>query len=179
MEINERELAVQAVDILNDFIGDFVTPTIILNLYNSLQTSDDDNGMGLIATHKMCISYIILTLDKWLEFYDKYHSVIPNKLKPECKQLKKEIESRKVRDFRHKCIGHIWDKKNKRPLRNSEINKKLDVIFNNSFPDFINWINSPHSNIYPNTVVSIVETVREQLVQDYSISYNEIKENDL
>lgn len=172
----DREFAIQAVDILNDFIGDCVVSVMVLIEYRRVLSDDETQVTSLIAVNKMCLSYLIITLNKWLEFYDKYLNVLPNNLRQECKALTREIKRRKVVEFRNKCVGHIWDKSTKRPLYNSEINERLGNIIGDSISDFLYWINNPDGNEYPKTVVSIIEAVRDQLVKNYSIKYDEIKE---
>jgi hypothetical protein len=41
-------------------------------------------------------------------------------------------------------------------------------------PGFLNWIDNLTSNEYPSTVISIVETLRDALMYQYSISPDEI-----
>lgn len=175
MDSNNRAIAIQAVDVLNDFIGDCVASVMVLNEYVQILSGKKEQETALIAIHKMCLSYLVITLNKWLEFYDKYHSIIPSHLHNECKELTKDLKRRQVNEFRNKCVGHIWDKKNKRPLYNSEINESLNAIIGTSLSEFLNWVNNPYGNHYPNTVVSIIETVRNELAENYSISYEEIK----
>ncbi|MDX9762878.1 MAG: hypothetical protein RBT82_12560, partial [Desulfomonilia bacterium] len=74
----------------------------------------------------------------------------------------------------NKHIGHIWDKDNKRPLHNSEILRRVNEITQNNIEEFLKWVNDPTDNVFPKTVVSIVETVRDRLVQDFKIDYDEI-----
>ncbi|MGC2457949.1 MAG: hypothetical protein WA435_08135 [Gallionellaceae bacterium] len=169
-----RLQAVDAVDLLNDFVGDCVAGVMVLRSYQAGLKRHQNGGTALVAIHKMCISYIVLTLFKWLEFHEKYKSVIPDQHKKACKNLYKLLEQKGIRPFRHKCIGHIWDDDLKRPLFNSEIMTRLDNIIDNDLDKFLNWINDPTGNVYPNTVVSIVETLRDSLVQEHKIHENEI-----
>lgn len=123
-----RNDAVDATDILNDFVGDFVSGVMVLIEYRTILLNDPVQKDALIAIQKMCLSHLILTLYKWLEFYEKYHSLFEGELKNECKELTKIIKSRNIDTFRNKCVGHIWDKDKKRPMYNSEIDKYLNKI---------------------------------------------------
>ena len=51
---------------------------------------------------------------------------------------------------------------------------KLDHMTNRDIGGFLNWLNDPNGNVYPSTVVSIVETVRDALMTQYAISSDEI-----
>ena len=166
---SERERAVDAVDVLNDFVGDFVAGVMVLREYSQRLKNKNSDGKALITIHKMCISYLILALCKWLEFYDKYKTIIPDENREDCKKLLKILREKNVMLFRNRIVGHIWDKTLNRPLKNSEIMEKLNIITNNNLGEFLSWINDPNNNEYPSTVVSIVETTRDGLVKKYYI----------
>ncbi|MBU2875937.1 hypothetical protein [Marinobacter salexigens] len=175
MDYSKRNRAVHAIDLLNDFVGDCVASVMVLHEYRRILHGDEEQITALVAIQKMCLSYLILTLNKWLEFYDKYSAIIPDELRVECKALTKTLRQKKVNQFRNKCIGHIWDKTNQRPLHNSEINENLDIIVGDDLEGFLDWANNPKGNVYPNTFLSIVEELRNRLMKDYNCSYEEIK----
>ena len=51
---------------------------------------------------------------------------------------------------------------------------QLDVLIGEHADDFLNWINNPASNSYPETIVSVVETVRDAIAKEQSINPSEI-----
>lgn len=169
MDTGDRELAVQAVGLLDGFIGDCVASVKILHDHYQ-HTTDNGELETLIPVHKMCLSSLVLTLYKWLEFYDKYHIIIPNSVYNECRELTKELTRRRIYDFRHSCLGRIWDKKNNRPLYNSELIERLNSIAGDDLFNFLDWISHPHRNRFPETVVSIIETLRNELAASYCIA---------
>ncbi len=169
-----RKDAVDATDILNDFIGDLVAGVMVLIEYRAILLNDPAQKDALVAIQKMCLSHLILTLYKWLEFYEKYHSLFDGELKAECKELTKRIKSRNIDAFRNKCVGHIWDKEKKRPMYNSEIDKYLNKIMLNDIQKFLLWLNNPRGNKYPESVVSIIEKCRENIVKKHDINHEEI-----
>ncbi len=169
-----RTDAVDATDILNDFVGDLVSGVMVLIEYRAILLNDPAQKDALIAIQKMCLSHLILTLNKWLEFYEKYHSLFDGELKNECKELTKRIKNRNIDTFRNKCVGHIWDKNKKRPMYNSEIEKYLNKIMLNDIEKFLLWLNNPTRNEYPDSVVSIIEKCRESIVKKYNIGHDEI-----
>ena len=171
MSATERNRAVEAVDILNDFIGDCVAS---VNVFSDYSEKFKSNNTALVVIYRLCMSYLLLTLDKWLEFYDRYHKLIPADLHGECKQLTKELRSRNIEDFRNTCVGHVWNKKKKRPLYNSEIDAALERITKGDIPGFLKWVNDPSNNVFPATIVSIVETLKDRLSEEHKIDYAEI-----
>ena len=40
----------------------------------------------------------------------------------------------------------------------------------NGFEEFLKWVNDPNCNTYPATVVSIVETIRDAIMAQHSIT---------
>ena len=122
----------------------------------------------------MCVWHVILTLSKWQEVYDCYNQVFPIGLREASQTLCKELERRGVRNFRNTVVGHILDKKTKRPILATEINAKLTKIFNGSPETFLLWVNNPDGNHFPDTVVGIVEHVRDRLMQDFSITKHDL-----
>jgi len=161
-----RNKAIDAADTLNDFIGDLITGVMVLRKYAIEQQKGRVITQQMIAIQKMCLSYIVLTLCKFLEFWEHYHDLVPYEHHDVCKAL--------VKKFRNKCVGHLWDTKKQRILAHSEVLKRLEVVIENDLLSFLNWINDPKSNSYPSTVVSIVETVRDALLAGHAIQPDEI-----
>ncbi len=127
----------------------------------------------MVTVRKICLFHLVLGLSKFEEFYRRFHQVILSKHRDACKGLVREIERKGVIDFRNSCVGHIWDKKLKRPLVHSEIMERFEHITEGNVSAFLDWINNPRGNTYPSTVVSIVETVRDALMAQYCISFDE------
>jgi hypothetical protein len=171
---NERERAIEAVDILTDLIADCTAPVNVFKDYLLEWKDDETRQSHLTAVYRLCMSQIVLGLYKWVEFYDKYHDLIPEDMRNECKMLVKRIKARDIEYFRNSCIGHIWNREKNRPLLHSEIERLLKRITLGHAGKFMKWVNDPEKNSYPTTVVSIVETLRDIISTTYSISYAEI-----
>jgi hypothetical protein len=121
------------------------------------------------AVQKMCFSHLVLSFCKLLEFRERYHKLVPEIHREALKSLNAEIRRRGAKDFRNKVAGHIWDNKLQRPLRHSEIIAQLDGLIGKHADDFLYWINNPESNTYPETVVSVVETIRDAITRVHAI----------
>jgi hypothetical protein len=173
MSITDRAAAVDAADVLNDFIGDLITGVMLLR-ENSAQHQQGKIPLNMmIPIQKMCLSHLVLALAKFDEFWKHYQKLVPQKHRNDCLAILKILRDRKVIDFRNRCVGHIWDKKQNRPLAHTEVMNALAVIMEPNITDFLNWINNPTSNIYPSTVVSVVEAVRDDLMLAYEIQPDE------
>ena len=167
-------MAINAVDLLNDFIGDLITGVMVFREYNLAYQSRRLTLQQMVPIQKMCLSHLMLSLTKWLELYQRYHSIIPDECRDVCRSLNRTIRSKGIPEFRNKCIGHIWDKKRQRPLVQSEIMTQLETITGGNLPDFLTWINDPTDNSYPKSVVSIVERIRDLLTAAHRIAMQEV-----
>ena len=169
-----REKAVHAVDTLNDLVGDLVGGTMLFREWDMHFKAGRVPEMLMVNVQKICISHLVLGLCKFVEFYERFHQVIPSKHRETCKALVRDIKGRGVVEFRNKCVGHIWDTDQQRPLIHSEILTRLSRLTNGDMSGFLSWINNLNENEFPSTVVSVVETVRDALMSDQSITPDEI-----
>jgi hypothetical protein len=128
----------------------------------------------MVNVQKICVSHLVLALCKFVEFHQRFHQLIPSEHRKTCKALLRDINRKGAVQFRNKCVGHIWDNEQQRPLIHSEIMTRLDRLTGGDMPGFLNCINNLASNEYPSTVISIVETLRDALMSQYSISPDEI-----
>jgi hypothetical protein len=169
-----REKAVHAADILNDLIGDLGGGTMLFRYWITEFEAGRVPELLMVNVQKICVSHLVLGLFKFLEFYQRFNQVIPPEHLETCKALLAEINRKGTVEFRNKCVGHIWDRDRHRPLIHSEIMTRLDRLTGGDMLGFLNWINNPKTNEFPSTVVSVVETVRDALMSEYSISLDEI-----
>lgn len=168
-----RETAVHAADTLTDLVGDLCGGTMLFRYWINEFQQGRLPEMLMINVQKICVSHLVLALYKFVEFHQRFHQIIPSEHRQACKTLLREIEQKSVVQFRNKCVGHIWDNENQRPLIHSEIMKRLDRLTGGNMPGFLNWINTPTPAESPSTVVNIVERLRDALMSKYSISPNE------
>ena len=123
---------------------------------------------------RMCLSHLVVTLSKWAELYDRYKAVIPSEARAACLELRKEVRTRGIREFRNTVVGHIWDSKLKRPLMRSEVDKLLAKVLGDDPLGFLIWIHNPADNVFPETVAAICEAVRESIRREPGLSDREI-----
>lgn len=171
-----RTLAVDAVDMLNEFIGDFVAATMTYREYHSLARRGRVTMQEMVAIQKMCFSHLVLGLAKFLEFYQHYHSVIPEGIRRDVKNTKKIVEAKGVMRLRNAYAGHIWDDEHQRPLRGTEVEAHFRDLMRNDPNAFLLWINNPDDNAFPNTMVGVVETLRDQIAAEFEIAPEEVTE---
>jgi len=169
-----RAEAVHAVDVLNDFVGDLVGGVMLFREWDVQFKAGRVPEMLMVNVQKICISHLVLGLCKFVEFYQRFHQIIPSEYRETCKNLVRDINRKGVIEFRNKCVGHIWDTRLQRPLIHSEIMARLGRLTDGDMSGFLNWINNPKGNQFPSTVVSIVEAVRNALMSEHFIAPDEI-----
>ena len=170
----KRQDAIHAFHILNYFVGDLVAASQVRRLFQSPGVTSKVSRTTVACVNRMSLAYLFLTLDKWTEFYDRFHHVIPDDCRAECKSLLKEVRRRKIKGFRNTFVGHIWDKKLERPLTGPEIEAAAEAIVEGDQDAFSAWCNNHERNEYPDTVVSIVERTRDRLRQDFDLTEGEL-----
>lgn len=166
--------AVHAFHLLNHFVGDLVAGSQVRRFYQSPRVASLADAATIGCVNRMCLAHLFLTLDKWAEFYDRFHHVVPADCRSACKQLVKEVARRKIRRFRNTFVGHIWSKKLNRPLTQDEIEATVLEIVEDDQDAFVRWCNSHESNVYPTTVVSIVERTRDRIREEFKLSEAEL-----
>lgn len=174
MSGSDRAAAVHAVDTLNDFVGDFVSGVMLLREYDAQYRAGKATLPLMVTVQKICLSHLVLNLVKFVEFYERFHQIVPSEHRDVVKGLVRCINQKGIIDFRNKCVGHIWDTDQGRPLLHSEIMVRLERMTENDLGGFLKWVNDPKGNTYPATVVSIVETVRDALMVHHSIAPDEV-----
>jgi len=170
----DRERAVDAVDVLNDFIGDFITGVMVFRTYATYLKAGKIPLEMMVGIQKMCVSSIVLAFAKFEEFWRHYHDVVQAEHRDACKDVLKAIRARKITEFRNRVAGHIWNAKTKRPLKNSEVMQALELMAAPHFDAFLDWVNNPVVNAYPTTVVSVIEAVRDGIAAVHDIRPEEI-----
>lgn len=169
-----RERALQAYRLLNDMLLDLLVGPRSIELYDSSGFTSHMTPVTLTGLKRMTISHTIVSLAKWVEFYDRYKQVIPQDVREQAKALSAEILRRGVRDFRNKVVGHIWDDDAKRPLLREEIDSYFERMFPNGRRAFMLWVNDPADQVFPNTVVSVVQKVRDRIAEEHAITEQEV-----
>ena len=158
--------ASEAYRLLNDYIGDLVAGTRSLELFETSPLFAGVSPSMRVILRRMCLSHLVVTLSKWGEVYDRYGAIFPSDVRDACRNLRKEIDRRGIRNFRNTVVGHIWDKKLRRPLTVPEIENRLASIIGNSLESFRAWINNPTANRFPETVVAVCERVRDRIGEE-------------
>jgi hypothetical protein len=172
---SQRALALDAVDALNDLVGDLVAGTRVLADYHRLHKAGSVDLEQMSAVQKMCLSHLVLAFAKLLEFWEHYHQLVPDEHRSTLKELNATLRRRGADEFRNTVAGHIWDRKLQRPLHHSEVMSKLDKLVDGAaLADFLRWINNTDGNAHPATVVGVIEAVRDSLVTRHAIEVSEV-----
>lgn len=165
----QNRKAREAYRLANDIHLDLITGSRVYALLQkilSVQPASKKPSLEVveIGFRRMCLWHVILTLSKWVEYYDNYKPFIPAEAMIHAKNLRNEIVRRGIRDFRNNTVGHVWDDKMKRPITREDTESRIQKILGTSDPnDFMLWVNNPTNNQFPRNVVMVIEQVREQI----------------
>jgi len=170
----DRNLILNAIYVLNDIVDYLVAGTMVFRNYQMKFESGDFTQPGIVSVQKMCVSHIVLGLSKLVEFWEYYHHLVPKELRPEVKATISKIQSRDLQQFRNTVVAHIWDKKLNRTRTQLEMIEQLNRISDNNPKAFLLWLNNPSGNVYPDNLVSIVQTLRDHLVKEHNVSAGEV-----
>ncbi len=166
--------AIEAFQVLNEFVGDLVVGVRSLDIFESPAIANRVSSGTLTAMRRMCVSHVILTLSKFVEFYRHYRPQITSDCLDACKKLQKDLVSRGVVDFRNKRVGHIWDRDKQRPLTWKETEAYINSIVAGDEKAFLKWVNDPQGNRFPDTIIGIVEKTRDRIGEQNSLSSRDI-----
>jgi hypothetical protein len=169
-----RKKALEATSVLDLILVDILTCTNILRIFDKPFFSRKFSPIMAAGIHRMCLWYLFLALCRWYEFYIRYKKILPAGSVAICRDLSNEIQKRGIIGFRNKVIGHIWDNEAECPLSDKEVSEYIRRIAKDDFTSFYQWIIDFKENIYPKTVVSIVETLRDKIMEQNSISSEEL-----
>jgi hypothetical protein len=123
---SDRDRAVDAVAVLNDFVGDLVAATNILLDYAERHLAGTFGRDQMITVSNLCLSYLILAFAKFEEFWSHYNDLVLAEHREACKSIMTFIQTRKITNLRNRYVGPIWDNEKRRPLLQSEVRSALN-----------------------------------------------------
>lgn len=166
-----RDKAIDAIDILNDLMNEIMTGVDVYKYYVAGYKSGIFSFDGISSAQRLCFMSIVLALDKIREFNKRYLRVIPQGHRAALKDLQETINEKRIPEFRDHCIGHIWDGRTNQPVKHSEVMKRLSLIVSTKPMDFMRWL---HVTGKQDTVAGTLETIRNALMTEYSVTENEV-----
>jgi len=159
----QKQDAKDAIWVLEYLIHDLVIAHQLYDLFGDIGKRATVRPETEKAVRRMYISYLLLALDKFSEFYGKYSWLVPDAQKIRCRGIQKELTRRRMRDLRNTFIGHILNKKTGRPISNAEIDAAFNAATGNDVIAFLRWIHVPGNTTSPNTIVGTLEAVHAEL----------------
>lgn len=155
--------------ILEYLIHDLIVAHQLYDLFADIGMRATVNPDTEKAVRRMYISYLLLALEKFSEFYGKYSWLLPEPQKGQCRAIQEELTRRKIRDLRNTFIGHVLNKKTGRPISNTEIDAAFNAATNNDVGTFLTWIHVSGNTTSPDTVVGALEAVHAALRKVHGI----------
>jgi hypothetical protein len=153
----------EAISILDTLILATMVGPRSLDIFSAL-----DNKLPLSANMRadltrMSTTHLVLALAKWMKFYVRYRSLLPQKTTVAAKTLYNDLKERGVRDFRNKVAGHIWDKEIGRPLSAEDGRERLVKVIGPDEHAFDYWIYDPGATERTNHLIGLTEEIPDPL----------------
>lgn len=153
----------EASAILNTLVLDLMVGVRSIDIFRTLNGKQSLSQNMRVGLNRLSTVHLLLALAKWMEFYKYYKDLIPEDLAPAAKANYKKLQSRGVREFRNKVVGHIWDDKLKRPLSTAEVHTRLSDIIGPNEDSFNRLIYDPDAASRTDHLVGLTEEIRDAL----------------
>jgi hypothetical protein len=170
----ELTRARQACRLANDLMLDLINGVEAHRILSKALETIPDAEAAKVGINRLVLFHVIIALSKWIEFYDRYKSVLPSDVQGAAKDLRNQVDRRGIRDFRNTVAGHIWDDATNRPLTNKEVESRVSAIVGTDIPAFLLWVNDRDHNRFPDNAVAIIERVKNRLKEEYDLKYDEL-----
>ena len=115
------------------------------------------------ATRRMYISYLLLTLQKFSEFWDRYKWLVSDEMKTRCERIAGELRRRRIVGLRHTFISHVVNDKTGRPISAAELEAGFRAAIDNDLDAFLRWIHVAGDSVSPNTIVGVLSGLHTEL----------------
>jgi len=169
-----KEKAIAAYGVL-DYIGrDLVVASEAFRHFQSPEIRTSLSQHSPAYLNRLCLNHIFIALSRWQEFYKKFAHDIPDPERSSAKKLNADLDRRDLRTFRNEFLAHIWCKRHNRPLTDSEISDTAHKVADGDFSRFVNWIHDYHAPEEVETVVRIIERLRDSFFDVYNLTGQEI-----
>lgn len=160
----KRQDIEEAVGVLDYLIHDLILAHQLYDLFVNLAVV---SGLAKPETEKavrrMYVSYLVLTLQKFSEFWDRYKWLLSDEAKVRCVPIARELRRRRIIDLRHTFIGHIVNEKTGRPIKAVELEAAFKAAIDNDLEAFLRWIHISGEVASGHTVVGALTLVHEEL----------------
>jgi len=124
----------------------------------------------LVWFKRMCDIYLIISLAKLFEICDKYGKEIngfPDPIRSDLRDLKAEIERKKIYQYRSKYGAHIFDKDTGKPIslqKGEELFGKIVGLDLLEYLNFYEWIFPNEGYETKKSVLKTIESARDYLI---------------
>lgn len=151
---------------LADLIVDLTINAEVFREYVGRSDFDISSDRGHALVRMVCSSLVVnlSKLSEVLKHFGGEVNELSEPLRSQCVDLRREIEKRKIYQFRSKYVAHLIDKTTKQPLSISEGDRRVDEIIGSSIGDlndFCEWVCPAVVGSDAESVVSIICSFRD------------------
>ena len=153
--------------VLADLIYDLTVPAEVFREYVHKDNFSPDNLIhaGVLRMTSNALIMSLARLWEVIRYYGQEINSFPENIKQGCNLVKKEIEDKKIYQFRSKYAAHVIDKDTKKPLSLSEGKRRYEIIVGTTIGDmndFCSWIcPENYASHQEYSVVKVVTDLRD------------------
>lgn len=157
-----------AIEVLTLLIAELKMSYVVIDLFLKRVISDEtfeEKKLNVGVYLGIQFNYIIITLTKYLELYQKYKHVINRVSGNDGKDLFQSLNRLSITEYRNKYCAHIIDKSTGRPISHEESNKFFENINNSnkSLQDFIMKVDK-YDFINGETITERLGKIKKKLI---------------
>lgn len=175
-EVTKKKDAIDACRLLNELQLDFIIGARSFEIYEAAEKARDSREFQPFIHRgltRMSLNHIFISLTKWYEIYERYMYLFPEEVKHTAKALVKDIDARKVRDFRNKYIGHVLDADTNQPISIQETDDFVNNILKGDIVSFLLWVNNPKM-VDEKTVLGKTHIIKDALLKKYNLTDDDL-----
>jgi hypothetical protein len=169
-----REDAEYAFNTLTELVGNI--DGAVFTLAEALDSANDRKLDHMMFVHifRMTISWLILSLAKTKELWERYGKMADEQTKSSMRAIVKEIQGRRIVSLRNKAIAHLLDKETNQPMSPEKLQEELVAMVRGNLQTFIHWVRHPEGG--HDGVTSVMRQFKKEIKSNFPDirDYNEV-----
>ena len=169
-----REDAEYAFNTLTELVGNI--DGAIFTLAEALDSANERKLDQMMFVHifRMTISWLILSLAKTKELWERYGKMAQEQTKISMRSIVKEVDARGIVPLRNKAIAHLLDKETNQPMSPEKFQAEFAAMVRGDLLAFVHWVRHPNGG--PDGVTSVMRRFKSEIKSSFPDirDYNEV-----
>lgn len=171
---HRRRDAADAARILNYVYADLLAGWEAFHIFDKDDLRREYLPEMMRSLRRMSLAWMVLSLARWTEFYERYMRLIPPDCSESCKALKREVDRIDLKRFRNVMVGHIFDKKTGMPLTTEAMRSELERVLGSPVEGFLHWIKRLDGGNELGGVATVIRITRDRIIEEFGLTEGEV-----